>query len=75
MQKCLLISTKDQKFFFTQLKNKKQLAEYCKAFGAKMSVVKAKINKEQVLDLPKLVIALCDKNYKNKNIEYKVIKK
>lgn len=72
--KCLLIETTDKKRYFTLIKNKSQLKEYCKAFGAKMFVVKADIDKEQVLDLAKLVPALCDKNYKTKNIEYKIIK-
>lgn len=72
--KCLLIETTDKKRYFTLIKNKKQLKEYCKAFGAKMLIVKAEIEKEQVLDLAKLVPALCDKNYINKNIEYEVIK-
>lgn len=72
--KCLLIETSDKKQYFTLIKNKKQLKEYCKAFRAKMLIVKAEIEKEQILDLEKLVPALCDKNYKNKNINYKVIK-
>lgn len=72
--KCLLIETTDKKQYFTLIKNKKQLKEYCRAFKAKMFIVKAEIKKEQVLDLPKLVPALCDKNYISKNIEYKIIK-
>jgi diphthamide synthase (EF-2-diphthine--ammonia ligase) len=72
--KCLLIQTVENKYF-TQIKNRNLLKEYCRAFGAKMFIVKAEIEKKQVLDLSKLVPALCDKNYKNKNIEYKVIKK
>lgn len=71
--KCLMIETSDKKFF-TLIKNRKQLVEYCKTFKSKMSVVKAEIKKEQVLDLSKLVPALCDKNYKNTKIEYKIIK-
>lgn len=72
--RCLLIKTKDKKEFFTLVKNKKQLTEYCKTFGAKMLTVKAEIDRSQILDLPKLVTALCDKNYKNQNIKYKKIK-
>jgi len=72
--KCLLIRTKDKKNFFTLIKNKNQLIEYCKAFGAKMQIVKAKIEKKQILDISKLVLALCDKNYKSQEIEYSVIK-
>jgi hypothetical protein len=72
--KCLLIETKDKKKFFTLIKNYKNLTEYCKAFGAKMFIVKAEIEKKQVLDIAKLVPALCDKNYKNKDVNYKILK-
>lgn len=72
--KCLLIETKEKKRFFTLIKNAKMLKEYCKAFGAKMLLVKAEIKREQILDLSKLVPALCDKNYKNDDVDYKVIK-
>lgn len=73
--KCLLIKMKDEKIFFTLIKNRKQLLEYCKAFGAKMKIVKAEIDKKEILDISRLVPALCDKNYnKNQEIEYKVIK-
>jgi len=71
--KCLLIETTDKKRFFTLIKNKKLLKEYCKTFSAKMFVVKANMKKEQILDLSKLVPALCDKNYKDKNIDYEII--
>lgn len=73
--KCLMIETTDKKKFFTLIGNQKQLKEYCKAFGAKMYVVKAEITRSEVLDLPKLVSALCDKNYKNKKIEFQIVGK
>lgn len=71
--KCLLLETKDKKFF-TLVKNKKNLREYCRAFGAKTFVVKADINKNQIMDITKLVAALCDKSYKTPKAEYKVLK-
>ena len=69
--KCLLIETKDKKRFFTLVKNRKELAECCKAFGAKMSVVSAEIKRSQVMDVTKLVSALCDKNYTSEDVEFK----
>jgi hypothetical protein len=69
--KCLLLETKDKRRFFTLVKNRKQLAECCRAFGAKMSVVKAEIKRKHILDVQKLVSALCDKNYQNEKVEFK----
>ena len=71
--KCLLLQTKDKKKFFTLIGNQKHLVEYCKAFGAKMFVVKAEIEKNKILDLQKLVPALCDKNHKGEDADYSVI--
>lgn len=73
--KCLMVETKDKKRFFTLIKNKLHLVEYCKTFGAKMMIVKAELKREQILDLPRLVPALCDKNYKNRKAEFEVLKK
>lgn len=70
---CLLIETKDKRRFFTLRKNYKNLIEYCKAFNAKMYTVKAKIEKIKVLDLSKLVPALCDKSYKCEKIDFEII--
>lgn len=71
--KCLMLETGDKKRFFTLLGNFKHLKEYCKAFGAKMFVVKADIERKKVLDLKRIVPALCDKNYKNEKINYKIV--
>ena len=71
--KCLLLETSDKKRFFTLTKNYKQLIEYCKTFNAKMFVVKAEISRAQILELAKLVPALCDKNYKCKQIDFTVL--
>lgn len=71
--KCLLLETNDKKRFFTLVSNHKQLKEYCRAFNAKMFVVKADIKKTEVLDLAKLVPALCDKNYKGRRVEFKIL--
>ena len=70
--KCLMIETKDKKRFFTLIRNKIHLKEYCRTFRAKMAVVKAEIQKSQVLDLKRLVPALCDKNYKAKKVQFEV---
>lgn len=70
--KCLMIETKDNKKFLTHNKNYKHVIEYAKAFNAKIYSVK--INKDQkILDLGKLVIALCDKNYKIKSFDFEII--
>lgn len=71
--KCLMLETRDKKRFFTLVGNSKHLKEYCRAFGAKMFVVKAEIERSKVLDLKKLVPALCDKNHKNEKVDYKVL--
>lgn len=71
--KCLMLETRDKKRFFTLLGNFKHLKEYCRAFGAKMFVVKAEMERKKVLDLKRLVPALCDKNHKNEKVVYKVI--
>lgn len=70
--KCLMIE-RDKKRFFTLVKYKKSLAEYCKTFGARMTVVRAEIEKGQILELPRLITALCDKNYKNRPIKFEKI--
>ena len=72
--KCLLLQTKDKKQFFTFVKNKKQLENYCRTFNAKMFVVKAEIENSSILDISKLVPALCDKNYSNKPTSYEIVK-
>lgn len=69
--KCLLIKTKDKKFL-TYQKNYKHLLEYAKAFKSKIFIVKTK-NKEQILELNKLVVAFCDKSYESNNLEYEII--
>lgn len=73
MVTCLLVETKDKRKFFTLRKNYKNLVEYCKTFNAKMYIVKAEIDKVKVLDLPKLVPALCDKTYKNEKVDFEIL--
>jgi hypothetical protein len=72
--KCLLLETKEKKRIFTLLGNKKHLKEYCKAFGAKMFVVNAEIEKSKIMSLQKLVPALCDKNHEGSRAEFKILK-
>jgi len=71
--RCLLLETSDKKRFFTLVGNYKQLQEYCRAFNAKMFIVKADIKKSEMMDIAKLVTALCDKNYMSRKIEFKVL--
>jgi hypothetical protein len=72
--KCLLLETLDKKRFFTKIQNRKLLKEYCRAFDAKIFIVNANIKKTQILELPKLVACLCDKNYKNEKVDFEIIK-
>lgn len=71
--KCLMLETSENKRFFTLVGNYKRLIECCRAFKAKMFVVKADIKKSQVMDIPDLVTALCDKNNEGTKAEYKVL--
>lgn len=73
--KCLMLETADKKRFFTLVGNHKQLAEYCRAFGAKMFVVRAEIKKSQVMNIPRLVVALCDKGNEGVKADYKVLER
>lgn len=73
--KCLLLETKEKSKFFTFLKNKKQLKQYCKAFGTKMFIVKAKINKNKILEMSKLVSLFCDKDVKKEKVDFEIIEK
>lgn len=72
--KCLMIQTKDDRKFLTYQKNYKHLLEYIKTFKAKLYTVNINKN-QQILDLNKLVAALCDKNYKIKNFDFEIIEK
>lgn len=70
--RCLLIQTKDNRKFLTHSKNYKHLLEYIKTFKAKAFLVKID-NAQKILDLNKLVSALCDKNYKIKNLNFEIL--
>lgn len=70
MHNCLMIKTKDQRQFFTYLKNYKQLVEFSRVFNAEISVVKTR--DAEILELPDLAPALCDKNYKSK-ADYEIV--
>jgi len=70
--KCLMIETKDNKKFLTYNKNYKHIIEYAKAFNAKIYSVKTNTD-QKILDLGKLVIALCDKNYKIKDFNFEIL--
>ncbi len=70
--KCLMIQTKDNRKLFTFQKNYKHLVEYIKTFKAKVFVVNIDKN-QKILDLNKLVSALCDKNFKIKNFNFEIL--
>lgn len=70
--KCLMIQTKDNRKLFTFQKNYKHLLEYIKTFKAKAFVVNIDKN-QKILDLNKLVSALCDKNFKIKNLNFEIL--
>ena len=70
--KCLMIQTKDNRKLFTHQKNYRHLLEYIKTFKAKVFIVNTD-NNQKILDLNKLVSALCDKNYKIKNLNFEIL--
>jgi hypothetical protein len=70
--KCLMITTKDQRKFFTHEKNYLQLLEFSKLFSAEVSIVNVK--EAEVLDLAQLAPAFCNANYIPKHRpDYKVL--
>jgi len=71
--RCLLLQTKENKFF-THIKNKKQLEQYCKVFKAKMFIVKAQIKKNQILEISKMTSLICNKNENKEKIKFEIIK-
>jgi hypothetical protein len=74
--KCLMIQTNDNRKLLTHQKNYKHLLEYIKTFKAKTFIVKVTSEeKQKILDLNKLVSALCDKNFNIKNINVEILEK
>lgn len=71
--KCLMIETTEKKRFFTLVGAQKSLKEFCKALKAKMQVVRADVKKSQLLTIPKLVVALCDKSHKTDEVEFTLV--
>lgn len=72
--KCLMIQTNDNRKLLTHQKNYRHLVEYIKTFKTKVFIVKIKTEeKQKILDLNKLVSALCDKNFKIKNMDFEII--
>ena len=69
----LMLETKDQRRFFTHRKNLPMLIEFSNTFGADISIVKAK--DVDVLELDKLVPAICDANFKQDPSNYQVVEK
>jgi hypothetical protein len=71
--KCLMIETPDKKRLFTSVGSRRQLAECCRAFNAKLYTVKASIKRSQLMTVPKLVVALCEKTNKKDETEFEVL--
>ena len=69
--KCLMITTKDHRKFFTHEKNYLQLLEFSKLFSAEVSIVNVK--EAEVLDLAQLAPAFCDANYSPEKPDYQVL--
>jgi hypothetical protein len=67
-----MIQTKDNRKLFTHQKNYKHLLEYIKTFKAKVFIVNTDSD-QKILDLNKLVPALCDKNYNIKNLNFEIL--
>jgi Holliday junction resolvase len=61
-EKCLLITTKDQRKFLTYEKNLLSLVEFAKTFGAEIYLVVSEKG-QKVFELKDLTAALCDQNY------------
>lgn len=71
--KCLLVTTKDKRKFFTPVKNLPQLIEFSKTFGAEVSIVKTK--DAPILDLIELAPAICDPNHVAPENEFEIIER
>jgi Holliday junction resolvase len=69
--KCLLIELRDKRKFFTQKENMVQLVEFCKSFHANMKIVK--MTQGELLDLEKLVPAICDPTVKTSATKYEIL--
>ena len=66
-----MVETKDHRKFFTHEKNYVQLIEFSKTFGAEISVVK--VNEAEILDLPQMAGAICNKAYKIQKPEFEIV--
>ena len=71
--KCLLLTTKDKRNFFTRVRNLPQLVEFSKTFGAEISVVKTK--DPPILDLIELAPAICNPNYAEPENEFEILER
>ena len=67
---CLMLLTKKKKRFFTKIENYDYLVEYAKTFNSQM--FRVEIIDGSVLELKKLVVALCDPEY-TCDVNYKEI--
>lgn len=69
--KCLMVETSDRKRFFLPIACRKMLGEYCRAFGAKIQVVRAELKRSQLAGISSLVSAVCDKSHRTANVKFK----
>jgi hypothetical protein len=71
MKECILIKTKDDKRFFTYRKYLQNLVNFGEIIEAEFFIAKTK--PENILELKKLVLAICSADYKSPT-EFKIIK-
>jgi hypothetical protein len=70
--KCILIQTKDNRKFFTSVKNYNQLVEFAKVFDALL--LKVQTEKIDLMSLDDLAKAFCDSQINMNNISYTISK-
>ena len=67
---CLMVTTKDQRNFFTKEQNFRQLIELANTLEAELSVVI--VEEAEILDLKKLATAISDPFYRS-DVRYKLV--
>lgn len=70
--KCILIQTKDNRKFFTSVKNYNQLIEFAKVFDA--ILLKVQTEKIELMSLDDLAKAFCDSQINMNEVSYTVPK-
>lgn len=70
--KCILIQTKDNRKFFTSVKNYNQLIEFAKVFDA--ILLKVQTEKIELMNLDELAKAFCDSQINMNDVSYTIPK-